>query len=106
MSKRAAFMGAINPAIEKNLSAKMINLDGSGTGVLVRIGPFCAAVSEARALRFADRIVDAVEAGVQPKAPRRSKPPRLAAPLYISRSATLTAADGTPEPDLPATPAE
>ena len=81
MSTKSRFNGIINREIETSLKAKMIELnDGNGQGVLLRLGGFIFTVSEARAVAFADKIIDAVETGV--------KPPLVAAPLYTTRSAT------------------
>ena len=102
---KSAFEGIINSKVGSKLAAKAIDLnDGTGQGVLLRLGSFVVTVSESRAIRFADRIIDAVEAGARTAESADQR--RDAEPTYARHSAALEAADGTPEQPLPATSAE
>lgn len=56
-----------------------------------------AHLTKTEAYELANQIVDAADKLPEPRAPK---------PCYASRNDGLTAADGTPEEPLPATPAE
>lgn len=52
----------MNPKIGRQLRARPIDLDGTeGSAIRLSMGVFVVTVSMEHALRFADRIVDAVE---------------------------------------------
>ncbi|MDQ0094411.1 hypothetical protein [Paeniglutamicibacter psychrophenolicus] len=79
-------------AIGKRLRARPVNLDNNrGRGVQLRFGPFLATVTEGHAVRFANRIIDAIEAE-----PEAEPTPAIAAPLHTSRSTTPTESGSKP----------
>lgn len=71
---------------------------------LVGANGIAAHLTRPEAYELANRIVDAAEQLPEPRnAPKRPTPPQ---PAYAPRTRALTAADGTEEPRLPATPAD